>query len=305
MSVIIKKTIFFIVLILSFFVLSSHVNAASLIPESLDVLALPGDTTIIKFDILNNSQEKKEYFIDLLSVEIDKISGDISFYATDYLQNWISFSENAISVEGMSNGEISASVSIPKEIDHGIYTFAVRVVEITDPDNFISVNTGFISLIFVQIGEDLSKQASVLDFDTQPRISSQLPIDFFVTMRNEGQSICRPSGIITIKNILGGIVDIIPINETGNRIVPNQTRTLSSEWGFNQRSDGFFQNLKNEIGQFTFGIFQIEPVIVLFDNDAVEIDKIWIIVFPWRLVSLISAILLFALGLLYWLRQRV
>ncbi|MBU0614017.1 hypothetical protein KJ766_01885, partial [Patescibacteria group bacterium] len=255
--------------------------------------------------IKNDVNQSTIYKFDVLRGQVDLESNEMILAEDDGIADWIKFENTIIEIPAFESGILNADILVPQDVVDGLYIIAIIESEIKENTEEVSVNTGFASLVFLQVGEDLTKNVSVLNFDYKPRITNKLPIHFFATMRNEGESLSVPAGFVRIKNIFGTLVTVVSLNTNGNRLVSGQTRTFSGQWGESDGKEGFLSEVKNEISYFTIGLFKIEPVVIPFENEAIELESYWIVVFPWRVISIVFIILLFALGLLYWLRQRV
>jgi hypothetical protein len=186
----------------------------------------------------------------------------------------------------------------------GNYIAGVQVQERVPADGTVAVSSGFISLLFLTVGDSLTQNVELLDFSSSIHFFAHLPVQFFATMKNSGEAMSQPGGAVTIRDLFGNIVTAVPFNSGANRLLPGQTRTLVSQWGSDAEVKGFFAHVVQEYKGLCIGIFKAEAVIVPFENVAITPDAIWIIVFPWHLVLCMSSVLIAVLFLAFVFQRK-
>lgn len=203
----------------------------SVSPPTFELAANPGDTientirveNLSDFDITLKLSKKDFLAIgDEGAVELVEDNGTFS------LASWIEFTESERTIAARKSALIPFKVNIPSNAEPGGH-FA-SVVMGTVPKGDVGQSGATLSqeigvLLLLRIAGKANENATISSL-TVPKFSEYGPINFELLVKNDGNVHVKPTGGITITNILGkkvGNVDITPKN-----VLPNASRKLSA-----------------------------------------------------------------------------
>ena len=297
---VITKFIFasFFLLLVPFFV-----SAATITPTSADLHLDQGETGIVSFGVLNISDESIKYTVDLIGIELGDGKDDLSFID---LTDEVSFelSEIEFTVEPEQGRELKLAVKPNQSMESKVIVVGVRVLEIPVEDENIVVATGTIGLLFLTVGNDVREDVELLDFSSSRTFVSSLPLEFYTTLRNNGERIVQPTGFLVLNNLFGKEVAKIEINTLEKRVPAEQERTFVTRWGDGSAVSGFFSKMSQETVDFKLGSYRAHLELVPWDGGEPISASKTIIIFPWRTSFAFFGILLVLVGLIYFTRKR-
>ncbi|MFA6130769.1 MAG: hypothetical protein WC730_00680 [Patescibacteria group bacterium] len=283
----------------------SQAFAMLLAPENIDISLSQGFSFSFEILIENSSEFSNNYSIKVLDASVDSDSQDIVFLSTKIGAQWIVPEVTNVSLAPKENRSLLVNINVPSDLRPGSYVFGIQALEEAGNPTNISVNYGAVSLLFLTVEGKMETHADISNFSATKEFFAHLPIEFSATIENDGQRMSQPSGAITIRNLFGSIVNVLTFNESSQRILPGQTRTLSVLWGNNDYEEGFLQEILEEMKHFTIGIFKIESVILPFEDTSVSPPPFWIVVFPWRLALVLGFLTSLALAVFFFARSRI
>lgn len=218
-----------------FLISTRMVFASAFSPTVIDLNVMPGETVQYLITVQNTNSETVRYQLKPIGVTLGEGGQDMNFNDLTYqVSSWISSSESELLLSPGEIGEITVSITPSSDAQHQSLTVGMLVTEQLDSVSDIQVSEGFISLAFITIGDDLIKEARILDYSANKDISSNLPISFFLTIKNEGEQIVQPVGMIKIENIFGREVALLEVNPDLHRVADGQIRTFSAVWDSKQ-----------------------------------------------------------------------
>jgi len=297
----------------------------TLSPTFLALVADPGEQVSSQFRIRNNNNFT-EYF-RLKIAKFEPTEGGERPLITDIDKNdrfveWISFSEDEFTLDGNENKTIRVTVSPPEDASLGYY-YAVLVnrIEInetaTEPGAVVAGAPAVLTLLEVRT-PNAQRELQVEDFSTEKLIYEYLPTTFVIKVKNTGNIHTAPVGNIFIDQGDKKDIAVFPINEVRGNVLPDTSRTFTSEWsdGFAVRvpkeedgreikdSDGnivyttkwdFTKADKFRIGKYTANL------LLVYDNGERDIPieaqvSFWVI--PWKIIGVgVVIFLLVAAGI--------
>jgi hypothetical protein len=281
-------------------------------PIAVDLFSAPGTSTSTTLQVQNNGVQPIQVNVKLEEFKANGTGGDATFFnppAGDKSTSWVHFSTTSFSAQPNIWVPIQMTINVPKDASLGYY-YAVLFT----PQNVItsaktSAKYKGANAVYVLLDTNSKNEAKSLfitNFTANKKIFSFLPVNFNIEVDNPGNIFIAPQGDIYIsRKPSGRTIDTIPINTSGNNILPNSSRVFTGQW-----SDGFPSysykringqivsnskgqpiqelnwNFSSPLSKFRFGKYYANLAIVYnngsFDVPITGIVSFWVI--PWQLI---------------------
>ncbi len=287
------------VLLVAFFV-SPIAKAVSLSPSVIDDMSIdPGSLEIRQITVTNNESSAIK-----LNWEVQEFVASGQEGGQEYVSSgtgvteWFTLGVESLEMQPGDIQQVDVTVSVPDEAVPGGYYATLFFFN----DDEQVEGSGLISMVgipfLVRVNGDIDENAELYSFSTYDESSfyNRLPVNFLTELRSTEKVHFKPHGSITIKNIFGMTVAVLPANPKEVNVLADSTRNIDSVWQKTVVNDegGFIPELKNEWHSFALGRFCAHLEMVYGSNDEQLSDKTCFVVFPWRLILTITgAILLF------------
>jgi hypothetical protein len=269
----------------------------SLSPQIINVSANPGEPPIENVVRLTNGGD--------LPLEIDTIpknilptgeegAVDLTEDQTSYsLAEWITVEPERISIAPSQTVDFTVSIAVPENGEPGGH-FGTVVFKTIPPDSDSGAAAALVSqeiapVILVSVAGDISEELEIESFgSTKSFWSNEKPITFETRTENLGSIHLKPIGTITIKNMFGGEVTTIPIEE--KNVLPESIRRVETEW-----SDPGFA-----VGRYTADLS-----LVYGEDDNILTATTTFTVFPWQTLIPVGLIAIAVFYILIKFRSRI
>ncbi len=137
--------------------------------------------------------------------------------------------------------QLDVTITIPKSAEpgghYGIVSFAGKDPQIVSTGVGVNVSTGLLMLIRVDgaIKENLSLATLTAEQNGKRQDFFETgPIMFVTRLQNEGNVHVKPAGTIEIRNMFGGVVATLPVNDKLSNVLPGSIRrfeaNLNKDW---------------------------------------------------------------------------
>lgn len=273
MSVIIKRKIFVFALLAFIFPLSGNVYAASVEPSAQNTFLSVGDEQEIRIHILNDELNEKRYKIGLVKTIFAEDRSIARVQVLDQSDTALTLEEQEVSVLPGETKDIIISVHA-ETLDPGFYTYGVQVMEVAGQDEGVIVSSGYISHIFLTVGEQNGAYV-VNDFSIDHKNGGGY--ESYLSLKNTGNGLVQPIGTIEVKGLFGKVILAEQVNPDQKRLLPGQEYI-------------FTNNFEVPSNIFSLGyhrmILRVSPWI--HANEFKE--ELTIFVFPWRLTIFVGVI---------------
>ena len=287
-------------------------------PIFFDLSADPGSTVTNKIRLRNNTN-----YPLAIKLGVEKISADLNGNITlktdssDTTLGWITFQNPTFVAQPLEWTDIPFSINIPKDAAYGYYWTITFAQDKTSPLSRSGVSlTGAAAVpILLDVQKAGAKiQGKLTKFSTDSNFYEFPPVNFQVNFVNSGNVHIRPKGSIFIKDWLGRQLAVLNVNPEQSAVLPNSERSFQSNW-----DDGFITvEPKTEYGQpkldkngkpetelkinwskildLRIGRYAATTLLVVStpqrDIPYSAETSFWI--FPWKVVLLILAVVVFA-----------
>ncbi|MGC8776161.1 MAG: hypothetical protein ACP5QN_02535 [Minisyncoccia bacterium] len=281
-----KKYIFLASIFLSALSLINYSYAITVGPAKLEYKVDPG-TTIEGSILLINETQEKQIFVPSFEKFIE-VNGEKKFLPGEKseLTDWFRF-PNEIVLEPGERKDIPFKIEVPQNAPPGghfaVIWWANKSPEAGSGEN-VSIITRAGILVYLQVSGQINESGKLTAFQTPLNkfLFWQLPVDFKVSFKNEGNTYLKPKGNIEIKNIFGGTKTTLGVNEADRILLPQSEDNLRIATKFNKLP-------------FAFGPYR--AVLALNWGDKPEsIQKtLWFFVLPIKetLIGIIVLVLLY------------
>lgn len=299
------------------FFLAQEAGAITLIPPSLEFTDVPpGETIQTKVKLFNETAEPLTLFSQTANFGALNETGtpniDLSAEIED-LAAWISLSKGPFAVQPGDRVEIPVEIKVPAEADPGGH-YATILFSPQDPNlaggGQVGIGQKIGTLILVRVQGDINESGAIAEFATAGAKStlSRLPIEMFARFGNAGNVHLRPTGTVTVRNVLGGTSAVLRVNTSQGAVLPQSIRRFDVAWekrALQEERSGFFGEIGNEWKNFAFGPYSADLELTYgLANDKKVAATIRFWVFPWRIILLVVLIIIAFLWLLGFLIKR-
>lgn len=149
------------------------------------------------------------------------------------------------------------------------------------------VETHIGSLFIMRINGDIVENASVSKFAAENVLSEYGPVTINTQLYNGSDSHIRPQGTVTVKNLIGQVVDTQPLKE--ENIFPEAARDYSNKLG----------------KKLMFGSYTAELSAKYGDKmDKTLFATTTFFVIPWKMVALVGLAIVVVVLLVLYIRKR-
>ncbi|HEY4695010.1 MAG TPA: hypothetical protein VIH52_03585 [Candidatus Nanoarchaeia archaeon] len=148
------------------------------------------------------------------------------------LAKWINFTKEAVTLDSQKSEAFNFNITIPVDAEPGGHYGAILFS--TEP--IPAVGTGLAleavvgSLILVRVSGDVNEAASIKEFTTDKQSYETAKVNFDTIVTNSGNTHVQPKGTITIKNLLGGTVAALDVNQLSANVLPGSDRKFTIAW---------------------------------------------------------------------------
>lgn len=292
-----KKKYIYIVAIVFVFILGLNiitVNALTISPPLMEIDANPGEAVKQTIKIIADADTEGIFYPSVSNFAARGEEGEPGFLESEEtksysMADWIEIDRSPIVLKKNKRAEISFVIRVPDNAEpgghYGVIFFSTQNPTFEKSQTAIGVIGKLGSLILVKVAGELKEEGHLLDFDTtnNKTFYNRLPIEFTARFENTGNIHLKPQGEIKISNFFGKEIGKVSVNDKGGNVLPESIRKFKSVWGNKdgifKKGSGFFEELKKEKNNFSFGRYKAELILVGFEGGT---KSIW--VFPWRLL---------------------
>lgn len=282
-------------------------------PSPLVATVKPGQATELELQIRNAGTTAEELKIEPRAFRFDDATGQVSLQDTTPpdIADWISLSNPTFTVQPGAWFTQKVRISLPKDSGFS-YSFALVISRAKAPvktdGRVIKGSLAVFTLINVD-RPGATSRLEVVSFTASKKVYEYLPAELSVRLKNTGNTIVQPYGNIFVGRG-GDPISTLKVNETKGYILPETSRTLTTEWteGFpvhETTTDGDKTSQKTvwdwaNAADFRLGHYTAKLVAVYSDGKHdVPIEgevSFWVI--PWKiLLGMFVVALLVLVGL--------
>jgi len=267
-------------------------------PPRIEIKGNPGETIKQEMTLTNDTDVNQMYYSSFANFEAQGESGNPSFVESkDDLDKWISVQESVALPPGGSV-IVPVVINIPQNAEAGGHFAAVFWG--TNPSgtgtSAVSIGAKVGMLILLSVTGDVEESGGLLSFDTTDNkiFYNSLPISFTYRFSNNGGDRIKPTGKITMHDLLYIPEDSIDANPTNGNILPSSIRRFDIDWVKNPRNKDyvapnnkikkFFEDATYQWQNYAFGPY-FAKLSLEYGAGNIHMSKYaFFFVFPWQLL---------------------
>lgn len=287
-----------------------HVGRAiSIVPPTLEFSTQAGQTVTGKIKILNDEKDFKTFYLSTANFKAGDENGQPEFnFQTDVvdLASWIKLDAASIDLQPGGIANVAVTIEVPKNADPGGH-YAGVFVSTTPPDaGNVKVVQKTGTLAILRVEGNVQEAAVVRQFTTSTgkTMLDRLPADLILRIQNTGNVHFRPKGLITIRNMWGGVSATIDINPKEGAVLPSSIRKFDMLWKKDTdtvKSGGFFTEIGNEWNNFALGGYTAELNATYGSSNQTLTSTLHMTIFPWRVMLVVALVVVILIFLIMWL----
>ena len=248
------------------------------------------DPNIIK--IKNIGSQTTTYYPEVVDFKPLDETGAPSFLkvgedsGTYSLAKWVTFTKEAITLAPNESTALTFTITVPANAEpgghYGGILFSTQPVSVQGTGVALASKVG--SLILVRVAGAAKEILTIKEFSTPKSSYDNANVNFTLRVENSGNVHLQPKGVVVIKNILGGQIAALDVNQIGSNVLPSSIRDFELNW----KDPGF------KIGYYT------ATLTLSYGNPSQNLTSqvsFWIL--PWNIILITAATLLIVLIGLY------
>ena len=218
---------------------SAQVGAGiGLKPATIEEGMDPGETKQFNVAISNLSNEDQIYYLYKRDISGVKDGGvpifvDESIEKTRYeLSEWVVLASDTLAIPKGEEGTLSFILSVPNDAVPGSH-FGGIFISVEPPklrESGASVGYEVANIISIRVAGEAIEKAQIRQFSTDNYVYGKPEVTFSIKLENEGNTLIRPYGPLTVTNMFGQEVANLKFNEELAGVFPGNTREFTLSW---------------------------------------------------------------------------
>jgi hypothetical protein len=312
-----KLTLVALFIVGGFFV-SPNAQALTLIPPSFETSVDPGVTTKTTVKLYNETQDVLSLYPEVVSFTAEGETGNPTFDFESPLEgvaNWFTLPEGPITLDAGERKVVNVQITPPIDAEPGGHYatvfFGTSAPNVDDPGS-LALSTKLGSLFLLRVFGDIEEAGQISQFglDGSKKTLSRLPATLFTRFQNDGNIHLRPTGIISITNMLGGDTATLEFNPKKGATLPDSIRKYNTVWEKGQVKEvtgnfwnKFWTEFSNEKNNFALGKYEANISLVA-GNLVKDSATVTFWVMPWRVITIALIVLALVIVLLIFLIKK-
>lgn len=268
-------------------------NGLAVSPPTFEISGNPGNTVVNSVRIENLRSTPVKLAVDRRNFSAIGEEGAIGLTEdsdTFSLASWISVDPSDVIIPAKSTRTFEFTIKIPLNAEPGGH-FGSLIFRSIPEENLqgsgASVAQEIGSLILLRISGETTESAKVESFKTTQAFYEYGPITFENRVKNLGNVHVKPSGNITVTNLLGQKVATIELEP--KNVLPGAIRKIEGTW-----------DTKWRVGQYT-----ATSVLIYGANNTQMANVTTFIVFPYRIGLAVLVLILILIYFIHKSRRRL
>jgi len=288
-------------------------HALTVQPATVEIQTDPGQGDVKNLKLTNDSGQTETYFVTIQKFVPNGTNGQQDFLPlsdTKGLPEWIYVDKPQITLRAGESSNLQVSLRVPPSVAPGGYYAAVFLSKAPSATEPIAMLPRVGVLFFVRINGNIQEHLTLDSVNVDRANYEFLPVGFRVSVTNDGMVHETPVGTISIKNIFGQQVALLPVNPDApdaGRVLPASTRIYQSAWtkGDTHPVRGFFDGLQQELSHFAIGPYVATVTFSgpLFGGDVAR--QVRFSVWPWRSLIAFGVLLVVLVALFVGVKKLI
>lgn len=266
----------------------TNTSGLTLSPPTFELTANPGQTLRNTIRLENRNDHEVKIVLDKRNFTAVGEEGAVGLTDEETgfsLASWLNVDQSEAVIPANGSRTYTFTLNVPLSVEPGGHfgSLIFRTIPtgtLTGSGASLAQELG--ALILVKVAGATTEAASLESFRPTKSFSEYGPITFETRVKNEGNVHLRPTGTITITNMLGHKVATLPLE--GKNVLPDSVRRLDTTW-----------DTKWRLGRYTV------TVVMIYGRDNTQAAAVTsLVIVPYRVV----AVALLGLILVYYLLRR-
>lgn len=211
-------------------------------PALVEMNASRGGTYNIKLNVMNVTGSDLSYTSSVADFNSNDETGtphivtDNNSPETASIKTWVSIMPPEFVLEPHKSQDITVKITVPYNAEpgghYGVIRFSGTMPEMQDTGVGLSASAG--TLILIRVDGDITEKASLASFygtknNDQGSFFESSPITFVTRIQNEGNIHVKPVGDIEVRDMFGGLVANLSVNEDAANVLPSSIRRFETK----------------------------------------------------------------------------
>ena len=288
----------------------------TLIPPSLEISLIPGQTSNTIIKLYNETQDTLQLYTEARSFTAKGETGqpDFDFEAEPIgLSEWIEVEKGPIVLEPGERVEIPVTINPPSDADPGGHYATVFFSSNPPDEGQVRISSKLGTLLLGRVAGDIIEDGLIAGFGLVEgkAMFNRLPIEFFARFQNTGNVHLRPTGAIAINSMFGKETGTVDVNAGKGATLPQTIRKYEAVWEKGQVRGvqgnfftRFWDEYANERNNFGFGKYTANLSLHAGTNSIDDTATVSFWVMPWRVILVWGVVAVFGIIFLIILLKR-
>jgi hypothetical protein len=266
------------------------IQALTLTPTSREISLTPGEKVVSTITLTNETTKAIELTTEVVGFTAKDESGKPKFNFSAPLTDmatWIVVDKGPIKLASQETKAVDVVFSVPADAVPGGHYAAVFFNEAITGQaaGQVNVESKLGTLFLATVKGSYTESGQVITFNTTDgkTVFGNGPMSFVVRFSNTGEVHLKPAGNVTITNMFGKTIKVIPVNSDANAVLPSSIREFTATW--------------DDVGN---GYGQYKATLTLTSGSAADtaVFTFWVMPSIWLLLICIAIIIAAAILLL-------
>ncbi|MFH1235463.1 MAG: hypothetical protein V1685_00805 [Parcubacteria group bacterium] len=230
MTHMIKRIFVFATLLFGSAIVAHSASALTLTPSMQEVTLTPGEQTIVKVELTNETDKTIELTTEVVNFTSSGETGEPAFdfdaEATD-LATWAVPERGPFTLAPDESQDILVTITTPDDALPGGYYAAVLFNDTLGAESAgdVMIESKLGSLILATVEGNYTSAGAITEFSsTTPQAGGNT--EFTVRFKNSGDVHLKPTGTLVIKNMFGTEVTNATVNAEKGAVLPGSVRSF-------------------------------------------------------------------------------
>jgi len=164
------------------------------------------------------------------------VASELSLPVTASVKTWVDILPH-FALQAKKSETINVEIVVPVNAEpgghYGVLSFAGKAPELSDNGVGLSASAGV--LLLIRVDGDIIEEASLASFFSaqngkQSSLFETGPITFVTRIKNEGNIHVKPVGSVELRDMFGGLVSTMPVNDDKSNVLPNSIRRFETQY---------------------------------------------------------------------------
>ncbi len=307
------KKVFLLSLIFSLgiFFPTGRADATTISPLVLEPSVAPGGSTEVSLFLFNETADNLYLSGSLQPFQSKGEDGQVQLVNNSDISgqalSWVKLDVDSVVLKPGEKVAVPIKINVPKTASVGGYYLAAIWSTAPAPGKTsqVKITSQVGSLILLKVSGEAKEDLKITGFNLvkSKNIYGSLPINFDLKIQNDGNVHEKPTGMLEVKNVFGGVVATANFNVDGKNILPQSTRDFNVAWSQNiGQNKGLFSSLVGSVEHFKFGCFTAKINLDYGANHTrISSSEISFWIIPWKVLSvgLFIIILIIVVALMF------